>query len=196
MLAQNGYVVVSVDNRGTPAPKGKYFRKCVYGKKGIISSHDQAEAAKYLMSWDFVDQNRIGIWGWSGGGSMTLNMLFRYPEIYKVGVAVAPVTDLKLYDTIYEERYMGLPSDNAEAYRLGSPITFAHQLEGKLLLVHGTADDNVHFQNSELLVNELIKHNKKFIFLPYPNRSHGIYEGTGTRMHLYGNLTDFILENL
>ncbi len=196
MLAQNGYIVISVDNRGTPAPKGRYFRKCVYGKKGIISSYDQAEAAKQIMSWDYIDENRVGIWGWSGGGSMTLNMLFRYPEIYKLGVAVAPVTDLKLYDTIYEERYMGLPSENAEAYKLGSPITFAHQLEGKLLLVHGTADDNVHFQNSELLVNELIKHNKKFTFLPYPNRSHGIYEGKGTTRHLYENITDFIMTNL
>ena len=196
MLAQNGYIIVSIDNRGTPAPKGRYFRKCVYAKKGIISSYDQAEAAKHIMSWDYVDENRVGIWGWSGGGSMTLNMLFRSPEIYKLGVAVAPVTDLKLYDTIYEERYMGLPSTNAEAYKLGSPITFAHQLEGKLLLVHGTADDNVHFQNSELLVNELIKHNKKFTFLPYPNRSHGIYEGRGTTRHLYENVTDFILENL
>lgn len=196
MLAQKGYIIVSIDNRGTPAPKGRYFRKCVYGKKGIISSYDQAEAAKQIMAWDFVDENRIGIWGWSGGGSMTLNMLFRYPDIYTMGIAVAPVTDLKLYDTIYEERYMGLPSENPEAYRLGSPITFANQLKGKLLLIHGTADDNVHFQNSEVLVNELIKHHKKFTFFPYPNRSHGIFEGANTTRHLYENSTDFILNNL
>jgi dipeptidyl-peptidase-4 len=196
MLAQNGIIIISVDNRGTPAPKGRDFRKCVYGKKGIISSHDQSEAAKQIMKWKFVDRERIGIWGWSGGGAMTLNMLFRYPDIYKLGVAVAPVTDLRLYDTIYEERYMGLPSENVEAYKLGSPITFAHKLNGDLLLVHGTADDNVHYQNSELLVNELIKHNKKFTFLPYPNRTHGISEGKGTRHHLYKNITDFILNNL
>ncbi|MBK7104582.1 MAG: S9 family peptidase [Ignavibacteriae bacterium] len=195
MLAQNGFIIISIDNRGTPAPKGKEFRKCIYGKIGVVSSYDQAKAAEQILNWKFVDQEKIGIWGWSGGGSMTLNMLFRYPKIYKFGVAVAPVTDLKLYDTIYEERYMGLPTTNAEAYKNGSPITFANQLEGKLLLIHGTGDDNVHFQNSEMLVNELVKHNKLFSYFPYPNRSHGIYEGENTTLHLFRTITNFILEN-
>ncbi|MBK8944865.1 MAG: S9 family peptidase [Ignavibacteriae bacterium] len=194
MLAQNGFIIISIDNRGTPSPKGKDFRKCIYKNIGVISSFDQAEAAKQILNWKFVDKEKIGIWGWSGGGSMTLNMLFRYPEIYKFGVSVAPVTDLKLYDTIYEERYMGLPSTNAEAYKNGSPITFANQLKGKLLLIHGTGDDNVHYQNSEMLINELIKHSKQFTFLPYPNRSHGIYEGENTTMHLYNAMTNFILD--
>ncbi len=195
LLAQNGFIILSIDNRGTPAPKGKDFRKSIYGQIGILSSFDQAKAAKKIMEWKFIDKDKIGIWGWSGGGSMTLNMLFRYPQIYKFGVSVAPVTDLKLYDTIYEERYMGLPSTNPDGYKNGSPITFANKLEGKLLLIHGTGDDNVHFQNSEMLVNELIKHNKKFTFMPYPNRTHGIYEGENTTMHLFETITDFILNN-
>jgi len=196
LLAQNGYIIISIDNRGTPAPKGRDFRKCIYGKIGIVASRDQAAAAKHIIKWKYIDENRIGIWGWSGGGSMTLNMLFRHPEIYKVGVAVAPVTDLKLYDTIYEERYMGLPSTNPEGYKNGSPITFANQLKGKLLLIHGTGDDNVHYQNSEKLVNELIKNNKLFSFMPYPNRTHSIYLGKNTRRHLYETITNYILNNL
>ncbi len=196
MLAQNGYIIISVDNRGTPAPKGRGFRKCIYGKIGILASQDQAAAAKQITKWNYVDTNRIGIWGWSGGGSMTLNMLFRYPDIYNLGVAVAPVTDLKLYDTIYEERYMGLPSTNPEGFKNGSPITFANQLKGKLLLIHGTGDDNVHYQNSERLINELIKDNKLFSFMPYPNRTHSIYRGLNTRRHLYETMTNYILNNL
>jgi dipeptidyl-peptidase 4 len=196
MMAQNGFIIISIDNRGTPAPKGRNFRKCIYGKIGIIASEDQAAAAKQISKLDYVNANRIGIWGWSGGGSMTLNMLFRYPEIYNLGIAVAPVTDLKLYDTIYEERYMGLPSSNPEGYKNGSPISFANNLRGKLLLVHGTDDDNVHFQNSEMLVNELIKNNKMFTFMPYPGRSHGIFEGANTYRHLFETITNYILNNL
>ncbi len=195
MLAQDGFIIISIDNRGTPAPKGKDFRKSIYKKIGVISSYDQAEAAKQILSWKFVDKEKVGVWGWSGGGSMTLNMLFRYPEIFKFGVSVAPVTDLRFYDTIYEERYMGLPSINAEEYRNSSPITFTNQFEGKLLLIHGTGDDNVHYQNSEKLINELIKYNKQFSFLPYPNRTHGIYEGENTTIHLYNAMTNFILSN-
>ena len=127
---------------------------------------------------------------------MTLNMMFRYPEIYHTGVCVAPVTDQRLYDTIYQERYMSLPKDNEYGYREGSPINHAHKLEGNLLLIHGTGDDNVHFQNTELLVNELIKHQKQFSYMAYPNRSHSIYEGEGTSLHLYTLMSNYFLDNL
>jgi dipeptidyl-peptidase-4 len=127
---------------------------------------------------------------------MTLNALFRYPDLYAMGMSVAPVPDMKYYDTIYQERYMGLPQDDPEAYRQGSPITFANQLEGKLLIVHGTGDDNVHYQGTEALINELVKNGKQFTMMAYPNRTHGIWEGEGTTMHLYTLLTSFLLENL
>lgn len=195
LLAQMGYVIVSVDNRGTPAPKGSSWRKSIYKKIGIINSHDQAMAAKEILKWDFVDKDRVAVWGWSGGGSMTLNLMFRYPEIYKTGMAVAFVANQLYYDNIYQERYMGLPSENLEAFVEGSPITYAKNLEGNLLLVHGTGDDNVHYQNAEALVNELIKHNKQFQIMPYPNRSHGIYEGENTTRHLYTLLTNFLASN-
>ena len=196
LLAQQGYIIMSVDNRGTPSPRGREWRKCVYGKIGILASQDQAAAVKEIGKWDFVDEDRIAIWGWSGGGSMTLNMLFRYPDLYHVGMSVAPVSDQRYYDTIYQERYQGLPDVNAECYTNGSPITFAHQLKGKLLLVHGTGDDNVHYQNSEAVVNALIRHNKIFSFMAYPNRSHGIYEGKNTSRHLRELLTWYLHENL
>jgi dipeptidyl-peptidase-4 len=197
MLTQQGYLVVSVDNRGTPAPRGREWRKCVYRKIGIIASEEQAAAAQALMKkWSFVDPERIGIWGWSGGGSMTLNMLFRYPDIYKTGISVAPVSDQHYYDTIYQERYMGLPDDNAEGFKNGSPITFAHQLKGNLLIIHGTGDDNVHYQNCEAVVNALIAANKQFSMMAYPNRSHGIYEGKNTTLHLYSLMTRYLNANL
>jgi len=195
-LTQQGYIIISIDNRGTPAPKGREWRKCIYGKIGIIASSDQAAAAKEICKWDFVDASRIGIWGWSGGGSMTLNMMFRYPEIYVFGISVAPVPDEHLYDTIYQERYMGLPNTNSYGYTEGSPITHAKNLKGKLLLIHGTGDDNVHYQGSERLINELVKNNKLFSMMAYPNRSHGIYEGEGTTMHLYNTMTNYLLTNL
>ncbi len=196
-LAEQGYIVMSVDNRGTPAPKGRAWRKMVYGQIGILASQDQAAAAKAIIkAFPYVDESRIGIWGWSGGGSMTLNMMFRYPDIYHTGMSVAPVPDQHLYDTIYQERYMGLPKDNEEGFRQGSPITFAHQLKGNLLLVHGTGDDNVHYQGTELLINELIKHNKLFSFMAYPNRSHAIRERENTTRHLYETLTKFLIEHL
>lgn len=196
LVAEQGYLVISIDNRGTPAPRGRNWRKVVHGQIGVIASQDQAAAARAIGEWDFVDASRIGIWGWSGGGSMTLNMLFRYPELYHTGMSIAPVPDQRYYDTIYQERYSGLPSENAEGYRLGSPITFAHQLEGNLLLVHGTGDDNVHYQGSEALINKLVEHNKHFTMMSYPNRSHGIWEGPGTTRHLYGLLTRYLMENL
>lgn len=196
MLAQQGYVVISLDNRGTPAPRGRDWRKVVYARMGVLPTADQAAAARAVRTWPFVDTTRVGIWGWSGGGSMTLNALFRYPELYQAGIAVAPVTDLHYYDTIYQERYMGLPQENAEAYRVGSPIYFADRLRGDLLLVHGTGDDNVHYQGTEALVNALVAAGKQFDMMAYPNRSHGIYEGRGTSRHLYGLFTRYLAERL
>jgi len=197
MLTQQGYIVASVDNRGTPAPRGREWRKSIYRKIGVISSKDQANAVKAITAkMPFVDADRVGIWGWSGGGSSTLNALFRYPDIYKMGMAVAPVPDMRLYDTIYQERYMGLPQDDGDAYEQGSPITFAKNLNGDLLIVHGTGDDNVHYQGTERLINELIKNNKQFSMMAYPNRTHGIFEGENTTRHLYGLLTKYLKEHL
>ena len=197
MLSQQGYVVVSVDNRGTPSPRGRAWRKAIYRQIGILASQEQAAAAKAIIDrWKFIDASRIGIWGWSGGGSMTLNMMFRYPEIYKTGMSVAPVANQLYYDTIYQERYMSLPQDNAEGYKLGSPITFADKLLGNLLLVHGTGDDNVHYQNTEALINALVAANKSFTLMSYPNRTHSISEGANTSRHLYSLLTRYLRENL
>lgn len=197
MLAQQGYVVISVDNRGTPGPRGRAWRKSIYEKIGIIASLDQAAAARVLLKKkSYLDANRVGIWGWSGGGSMTLNMLFRYPEIYKMGIAIAFVSNQRLYDTIYQERYMGLPSTNPDGYRDGSPITHAAGLQGDLLIIHGTGDDNVHYQSFEYLVNELIRLGKPFDMMAYPNRSHSIREGEGTTLHLYSLMTRYLYEHL
>src|SRR4030095_10486665 len=185
MLSQQGYIVASVDNRGTPSPRGRAWRKVVYRKIGVLASQEQAAAAQAIMKrWKLVDPARIGIWGWSGGGESTLKLMFRYPEIYKTGMSVAPVANQRYYDTIYQERYMGLPRQNGEEYKQGSPITFADKLQGNLLLVHGTGDDNVHFQNSEALINALVAANKPFTMMAYPNRSHGISEGRNTSRHL------------
>jgi dipeptidyl-peptidase-4 len=196
MLTQQGYVVASVDNRGTPAPRGRDWRKIVYGEIGVLASQDQAAAARVMRDWPFIDASRVGIWGWSGGGSMTLNMLFRHPDIYHTGMSVAPVPDQRLYDTIYQERYMGTPQENPDGYRQGSPITFAPNLKGNLLIVHGTGDDNVHYQGTERLINVLIENNLPFTMMAYPNRSHGIYEGHNTTRHLHELLTRFLQENL
>ncbi len=196
MLTQKGYVVMSVDNRGTPAPRGREWRKVVYKKIGIIASADQSAAARAIAQWPYVDAGRLGIWGWSGGGSQTLNVMFRYPELYSTGMAVAPLPDNRLYDTIYQERYSGLPEGPGDAYELNSPVTFAHQLEGNLLIVHGTGDDNVHYQGTEVLMNALIEAGKQFTIMPYPNRSHGIYEGRGTTLHLRTLLTNYLMQNM
>jgi len=197
MLAQRGYVVASFDNRGTPAPRGRAWRKSIYRQIGILASADQAAAVRAAIAkWPFLDPDRVGVWGWSGGGSMTLNAMFRYPDLYKTGISVASVSNQRLYDTIYQERYMGLPKDNAEGFKNGSPLTFAGRLEGNLLIVHGTGDDNVHYQGFEMLVNELIANGKQFTMLSYPNRSHGISEGRGTTLHLYTAFTNFLKEKL
>lgn len=195
MLAQKGYVIIDMDNRGTACLKGSEWRKSIYRKIGDINVRDQALAAKEILKLDFLDEERTAVWGWSGGGSMTLNLMFKYPEIYKTGMSVAPVSNQLVYDNIYQERYMGLPQENMEDFVNGSPLTYAKNLEGNLLLVHGTADDNVHYQSAEMLINELIKHNKQFQVMPYPNRSHGIYEGDNTRRHLYTLMTQYLTKN-
>lgn len=197
LLTQQGYIVASIDNRGTRTPRGYEWRRSIYQQLGVVTVRDQHDALQAMLErWDFIDAERVGIWGHSGGGSQTLNALFRYPEAYKMGIALAPVPDLTLYDTIYQERYSGLLPESAASYRETSAITHAEHLQGELLLVHGTGDDNVHFQGSERLVNELIKHGKQFEFFAYPNRSHGIYEGEGTSAHLRTMMTEFVLENL
>ena len=197
MLAQQGYLVMSIDNRGTNSPRGREWRKCVHRQIGIIAPVEQAMALRNISQrWSFIDQQRVGIWGWSGGGSMSLNAIFHYPELYQAAIAVAPNADQLLYDTIYQERYMGLPEDNAEGYRLGSPITHAHQLQGNLLVVHGTGDDNGHFQGTEKLMNKLISLNKQFSVMPYPARTHSINEGKNTVLHFHTLLTNYFHKHL
>jgi dipeptidyl-peptidase 4 len=197
MLAQQGFLIASVDNRGTNSPRGREWRKCVYRKIGVIAPEEQAAAARALLKrWSFADADRIGIWGWSGGGSMSLNAIFRYPDLYHTAIAVAPNADQLLYDTIYQERYMGLPAENADGYRLGSPITYAKQLKGNLLLIHGTGDDNGHYQGTEMLINELIANNKSFSVMPYPARSHAINEGKNTVLHFYSLMTGYLRDCL
>jgi dipeptidyl-peptidase 4 len=196
LLTQHGYVVASLDNRGTPAPRGRSFRKVAYRKTGTISSGDQAGALRSMRRWRWVDSTRIGVWGWSGGGSTTLNLLFRYPDLYQTGMAVAPMADLRLYDTIYQERYYGLPQQNEADYREGSSLTYADRLRGNLLLVHGSGDDNVHYASTERLINALVAANRPFTMMTYPNRSHCICEGEGTGLHLYSLLTSYLEKNL
>jgi dipeptidyl-peptidase 4 len=197
MLAQQGYLVMSVDNRGTPAPRGRDWRKIIYRQVGILASSDQAAAVKGILErWNYIDPKGVGVWGWSGGGSMTLNAILRYPDVFQVGMAVAAVPNQRYYDTIYQERYMGLPQDNPEGYRRGSPLTYARQLKGDLLIVHGTGDDNVHYQGAEALINELITYNKPFSMMAYPNRTHAIAEGHNTRRHLAALLTRYLNEHL
>jgi dipeptidyl-peptidase-4 len=197
MLNQQGYIVMSVDNRGTPAPRGREWRKCLYRQMGILTSADQAKAVRAIINQrPYMDAQRIGIWGWSGGGSMSLNAIFRYPDLYHTAIVVAPVANQRYYDTIYQERYMGLPGDNKEGYKNGSPITFAHQLKGNLLLIHGTGDDNVHYQNTEALINVLVEANKHFSLMVYPNRTHSIKKGKNTTRHLFELMTRFLGEKM
>jgi len=183
-LDQDGYIYISLDNRGTPAPKGAAWRKSIYRNIGQVNIHDQAQAAAEVCRWSFVDTSRIAVWGWSGGGSATLNLMFQHPEIYKTGLAVAAVGNMETYDNIYQERYMGNPLETKADYVKGSAITYASKLQGNLLYIHGSGDDNVHYDNAEMLLNELIKYNKTFQFMEYPNRTHSISEGPGTGIHL------------
>ena len=196
-MANQGYIIISIDNRGANVPRGREWRKCIYGEVGTFASEDQARGIQELgRQYSFIDMTRIGITGWSGGGSQTLNCMFRYPDVFSTGIAIAFVADQRLYDTIYQERYMNTPQNNPDGYRKGSPISYAAGLKGNLLLIHGTGDDNVHYQNCEMLVNELVKHGKLFSQLSYPMRSHGIYEGEGTTMHLRKSMANYWLKNL
>ncbi len=184
-LANLGYIVVSIDNRGANTPRGREWRKCIYGEVGTFACQDQAQGIQDLArQYSFIDLSRVGITGWSGGGSQTLNCMFRYPDVFHTGIAVAFVSDQRLYDTIYQERYMNTPQANPDGYRKGSPITYVEGLKGNLLLIHGTGDDNVHYQSCEMLVNELVRHSKIFSQISYPMRTHSINERAGTPLHL------------
>jgi len=194
MLAQEGYIVVSVDNRGTGA-RGEEFKKMTYLQLGKYETEDQIAAAKYLANQDYVDGDRIGIFGWSYGGYMSSLCITKGADVFKSAIAVAPVTNWKWYDTIYTERYMRTLKENEKGYEDNSPVNFADQLKGSYLLVHGMSDDNVHFQNAGEMARALIEANKQFDTYYYPNRNHGIYGGN-TRLHLYTKMTDFIKETL
>jgi len=194
-MSEDGYVLVSLDNRGTPSPKGREWRKSIYKKIGQLNIRDQAMGAKEIMKWRFVDTTRVAVWGWSGGGSSTLNLMFQYPDQYQTGISIAPVTSSLLYDNIYTERYMGLPDENKEDYEKGAALTHAKNLKGNLLFIHGTGDDNVHYQNVEKLINELVKNGKMFQMMSYPNRTHSISEGPGTFQHLAKLYTKYLKEN-
>lgn len=196
-MANQGYIVVSIENRGANTPRGREWRKCIYGEVGTFASEDQARGILDMArQYPFIDTERIGITGWSGGGSQTLNCMFRYPEVFNTGIAIAFVADQRTYDTIYQERYMDTPQNNPEGYDKGSPITYTEGLQGNLLLIHGTGDDNVHYQNCEMLVDELVKHGKLFTQISYPMRSHGIYERPGTTLHLRKSMEKYWKDNL
>ena len=194
-MSADGYVQVSLDNRGTPAPKGRAWRKAIYKKIGQLNIRDQALGARQVLKWNYIDTTRVAVWGWSGGGSSTLNLMFQYPGQYQTGISIAPVTSSLYYDNIYTERYMGLPQENMEDYQKGAALTYAKNLKGNLLLVHGTGDDNVHYQNTESLINELVKNGKMFQMMSYPNRTHNISEGEGTIPHLQALFTKYLREN-
>jgi len=192
-----GYVVMSIDNRGTNVPRGRAFRKCIYRQIGLLAADDQAKAAQKIASmYSFTDAKRMGIWGWSGGGQMSLHCMFRHGDVYKTGIAVSFVSQQTLYDNIYQERYMGLPSDNPIGYKEGSPITHAGKLIGNLMIIHGTADDNVHYQSFEKLANELIKNNKLFTMMSYPMRDHSISQRENTTIHMRRTMEQFWKNNL
>ncbi|MCB0806533.1 MAG: S9 family peptidase [Bacteroidales bacterium] len=194
-LAQNGLVIASVDNRGTGA-RGELFKKMTYLQLGKYETIDQVEAARYLGNLSYIDKSRIGIWGWSYGGFMTASCLTLGAEVFSMGISVAPVTNWRYYDNIYTERFMRTPIENPEGYDQNSPINHVEKLKGDFLLIHGTADDNVHVQNSIDLTTALVNADKQFEMQFYPNSNHGIYTGRNTRYHLYTRMTDFISENL
>jgi dipeptidyl-peptidase-4 len=190
-----GYFYVSFNNRGTPTLKGAEWRKSIYKQIGRINIRDQAMGMKKLLAdRPYLDASRVAAWGWSGGGSTTLHLLFQYPNLFQTGIAVAAVSNQLFYDNIYQERYMGLPQENKDDFIKGSPITYAKNLKGNLLYIHGTGDDNVHYSNAEVLVNELVKNGKLFQFMPYPNRTHSISEGQGTFQHLSKLYTAYLKE--
>jgi dipeptidyl-peptidase-4 len=188
----SGYIFVSVEGRGAPTPKGRAWRKSIYKNVGWINVNDQAAAAREILKWPFIDPSRVAVFGSSGGGSTTQNLLFRYPDIYKVGLASAGVPNQLIYNTIYEERFMGVLPENRDAYLKCNPLTYAKNLQGHLLIMHGTGDHNVNYQGEEMLLNELIKYNRQFSFMPYPNRTHGITEGEGTTLHKTTMMAEFL----
>ena len=194
LLAQKGYIVVSVDPRGTMY-QGAAFKKATYLQLGKLELEDFVNVAKELQSYAYVDASRIGIQGWSFGGFMTSLAMTKASAIFKMGIAVAPVTNWKYYDNIYTERFMRTPQENKEGYEQNSPVNFCNSLSGNYLLIHGSGDDNVHFQNSMEMINALVKADKQFDFFVYPNRNHGIYGGN-TRNHLYTLLLNYTLNNL
>jgi dipeptidyl-peptidase-4 len=194
MLAQKGYIIVCVDGTGTGF-RGEEFKKKTYLQLGKYESDDQIAVAKYFAKQKYIDASRIGIWGWSFGGYMSSICILKGADVFKTAIAVAPVTNWRYYDNIYTERYMQTPQTNAKGYDDNSPVNMVNKLKGNYLIIHGTADDNVHFQNSVVMVDELIKANKDFDSEYYPNKNHGI-GGGNTRLQLYRKLTQFILEKL
>lgn len=194
-MAADGYIQIAVDNRGTPSLKGAAWRRSIYRKIGTINIRDMAMGAKALLERPYMDKSRVTVWGWSGGGSSTLNLMFQYPDMFQTGIAIAAVSNQLLYDNIYQERYMGLPQENMEDFVKGSPIANVQGLKGNLLYIHGTGDDNVHYDNAEMLLNALIKYNKQFQFMSYPNRTHNISEGEGTWLHLSTLYTNYLKRN-
>ena len=194
-MSGDGYIQAAIDNRGTPSLKGAAWRKAIYRKIGTINIRDMAMGAKKIIERSYVDKDRVAVWGWSGGGSSTLNLMFNYPDIFKTGISIAAVANQLFYDNIYQERYMGLPQENREDFINGSPVSHAQGLKGNLLYIHGSGDDNVQFDNAEVLLNALVKYNKQFQFMEYPNRSHSISEGEGTRLHLSTLYTNFLRKN-
>ena len=194
LLAQEGYYVVSCDPRGTPR-RGREFEHSTYMALGKLETEDFIDFAQHLASWKSVDTGRIGIQGWSYGGFMSLLCMTRGADFFKAGISIAPVTHWKYYDTIYTERFLRTPKENPSGYDDNSPINHAEKLRGPLLLVHGTADDNVHFQNAVDMADALISAGKQFDFFAYPNRNHGIYGGN-TRLHLYDMMLNFVKENI
>jgi dipeptidyl-peptidase 4 len=194
MLAEQGYIVVSCDPRGTMY-RGREFKHSTYQQLGKLETEDFIDFAKHLQGLDYVDADRIGIQGWSYGGYMTSLCMTKGADYYKTGIAVAPVTNWRYYDSIYTERFMRTPQENASGYDDNSPINHVDLLKGKYLLVHGSADDNVHYQNTMEMIDALVRANKQFDLFIYPNKNHGIYGGT-TRLHLFTKMTNFVKDNL
>ena len=195
MLSQKDYIVVCVDGRGTGF-KGRDFKKITYKELGKYEIEDQIESAKELGKRAYIDENRVGIWGWSYGGFISSLAITKGADVFKMAIAVAPVTSWRYYDTVYTERYMQTPQENAAGYDNNSPVNFADQLKGDYLLIHGTGDDNVHVQNSMQMINALVEANKQFDYFAYPDRTHGIYKGNNTRLHLFKKMTTFIDHSL
>jgi dipeptidyl-peptidase-4 len=197
VIADLGYLVVSIDNRGTPAPKGAAWRRAVAGSLGPLSTEEQAEGLQELgRTRPYVDLDRVGIWGWSGGGSNTLNAMFRKPDLYNVGIAVAPKPQPHLYNAWFQEIYMNTAEVNPEGYHQSAPINFAEGLKGDLLIIHGTGETNTHVQITEGLVDRLIEIGKPFDYMAYPNRNHGLREGIGTPLHMRLHMVRYLLNHL